>query len=49
MLYLPGLKIIVADFLSCPPPSPEPSALSLLQWKQIQLTLKPWPLSKIAA
>jgi hypothetical protein len=25
MLYLPGLKIVVADFLSCPPPSPEPS------------------------
>jgi hypothetical protein len=48
MLYLPGLKNIVADFSSPPPPR---SYLELLppQRRQIQLTLKPWLLSETAA
>ncbi len=50
MLYLPRLKNVVADFLSRPPPphrrhlDPSPP-----RRRQIQLTSKPWPLSKTAA
>ncbi len=49
MLYLPGLINVVVDFLS--PPPLHRSHLELLplgQW-QIQLTTKPWSLSKIVA
>jgi hypothetical protein len=46
MLYLPGLKNVIADFLS-PPLHLSCLELSLLWQRQIQLNSKPWPLSKI--
>jgi hypothetical protein len=49
MLYLPNLKNTIANFLSHPPPSPEPLELSSPQRSQIQLTSKPWPPSKTTA
>jgi hypothetical protein len=51
MLYLPGLKNVVADFLSCHSPPPPPWNLlkqSPPQWRRIQSILKLWLPSKIA-
>ncbi len=51
MLYLPGLKNIVADFLSYPPPTPPPRNLlkqSPPRRRQIQWILKLWLLSQTA-
>jgi hypothetical protein len=54
MLYLPGLKNVVADFLSCLPPPPTPYPLESAETvtalvARIQSISKLWPLSKIAA
>ncbi len=45
ILYLPGLKNVVADFLSHPPPHWSHLEPSPLRLRRIQLTLKPWLLS----
>ncbi len=47
MLNLPSLKNGVAYFLSCSHPHQSHLELSPPRRWQIQLTLKPWPLSKI--
>jgi hypothetical protein len=52
MLYLPGLKNTVADFLPCPSPTPLPPASTetvAASAGQIQWILKLWQPSKTAA
>ncbi len=47
MLYLPGLKNVVADFRPThPPPHRRHLELLLRRQRKIQLTSKPWPPSK---
>jgi hypothetical protein len=48
LLYLPGFKNVVADFLSRPPPPP-PLEQSPPRRRQIQWILRRWPPSKTVA
>jgi hypothetical protein len=49
MLYLPSLKNVIANFCPAHPLHQSHLELSLLRRRQIQLTSKPWPMSKIVA